>query len=40
MIDELRIWSICRTAEQIAQTYNKVLYGDEKTLLLYVNGEV
>jgi hypothetical protein len=39
MIDELRIWSVCRSIDQIARHFNRRSYGDEEHLLLYLNGD-
>jgi len=34
-LDEVRIWSIVRTAEQIKQHYNQRLWGQEAALAAY-----
>lgn len=39
MLDELRVWSVCRSIDQIARHWNRRSHGDEEHLLLYVNGE-
>jgi hypothetical protein len=39
MVDELRIWSVCRSIDQIARHFNRRSHGDEEHLLLYLNGE-
>ncbi len=37
MIDEIRIWNTSRTAEEIAENYNKQLSGSESGLVAYYN---
>jgi hypothetical protein len=38
-VDELRIWSVCRSIDDIARHWNRRSHGDEEHLVLYVNGE-
>jgi hypothetical protein len=38
-VDELRVWSVCRSVDDIARHWNRRSHGDEEHLVLYVNGE-